>query len=108
VLEAESGPAALKIWSDQRDHIQLVLTDIIMPENLNGIELGRRLLAEKPSLKVIYTSGYTGNHEGRHTALIEGVNFIRKPFKPEAITKIIRKNLDGKTNRRTEAVENLT
>ncbi|HEX7571401.1 MAG TPA: ATP-binding protein, partial [Verrucomicrobiae bacterium] len=97
VLEAESGPAALKIWSDQRDHIQLVLTDIIMPENLNGIELGRRLLAEKPSLKVIYTSGYTGNHEGRHTALTEGVNFIRKPFKPEAITKIIRKNLDKKT-----------
>ena len=106
VLEAESGPAALKIWSDQRDHIQLVLTDIIMPENLNGIELGRRLRVEKPSLKVIYTSGYTGNLEGHHTTLIEGVNFIRKPFKPEAITKIIRKNLDGKTNRRPEVVEN--
>ena len=70
-----------------------------MPENMNGIELGRRLLAEKPSLKVIYTSGYTGNLEGRHTALIEGVNFIRKPFKPEAIAEIIRKNLDGKTGR---------
>ena len=41
-------------------------------------------------------SGYTGNLEGRHTALVEGVNFIRKPFKPEAITEIIRKNLDGK------------
>jgi PAS domain S-box-containing protein len=95
VLEAESGPAALKIWSQQRDRIQLVLTDIIMPENVNGIELGHRLLADKPSLKVIYTSGYTGNLEGRHSTLTEGVNFIRKPFKPEMIAAIIRKNLDG-------------
>jgi CheY-like chemotaxis protein len=97
VLEAESGPAALKIWQDQRDRIQLVLTDIIMPENLNGIDLGHRLLADKPSLRVIYTSGYTGNLDGRHDTLAEGVNFIRKPFKPEAIAEIIRKNLDGKT-----------
>ena len=99
VLEAESGPAALKIWIDQRDHIHLVLTDIIMPENLNGIELGHQLLADKPTLKVIYTSGYTGNLEGRHATLIEGVNFIRKPFKPEAIAEIIRTNLDGKTKK---------
>jgi nitrogen fixation negative regulator NifL len=98
VLEAESGPAALKIWKDQRDRIKLVFTDIIMPENLNGIELGHRLLADKPSLKVIYTSGYTGSLEGRHTTLTEGVNFIRKPFKPEAIAEIIRRNLDGKTD----------
>jgi len=97
VLEAESGPDALKIWQDQRDRIQLVLTDIIMPENLNGIDLGHRLLADKPSLRVIYTSGYTGNLDGRHDTLAEGVNFIRKPFKPEAIAEIIRKNLDGKT-----------
>jgi FixJ family two-component response regulator len=66
-----------------------------MPEYLNGIELGRHLLAEKPSLKVIYTSGYTGDLAGRQAKLAEGVNFIRKPFKPEAIAEIIRKNLDN-------------
>ena len=99
VLEAESGPAALKVWKEQRDQIKLVLTDIIMPENLNGIELGRQLLADKPTLKVIYTSGYTGNLEGRDAKLTEGVNFIRKPFKPEAIAEIIRKNLDGKAGK---------
>ena len=94
VLEAESGPAALKIWKEQRDHIHLLFTDVIMPENINGIELGRRLLAEKPSLKVIHTSGYAGNAEGSHTTLVEGVNFIRKPFKPEALAEIIRRHLD--------------
>ncbi len=95
VLEAESGPTALKIWNKKRDDIRLVFTDVIMPENLNGIELGQRLLADNPALKIIYTSGYTGNLEGRHNMLTEGVNFIRKPFKPEAIAAIIRKNLDG-------------
>ena len=99
VLEAESGPAALKLWQEHHDRIRLVFTDIIMPENMNGIELGRQLQADQPALKVIYTSGYTGNVEGRHTTLTEGVNFIRKPFKPEAIAEIIRKNLDGKTGR---------
>ena len=96
VLEAGSGPAAWEIWKQDKDKIQLLLTDVIMPENINGIELGRRLLAEKPSLKVIHMSGYTGNLEGRQSQLVEGVNFIRKPFKPEAITEIIRKQLDGR------------
>ena len=95
VLEAESGPAALKVWSVQRDQIQLLLTDIIMPENMNGIELAGQLKADKPALKVVYTSGYTGTVDSRHAVLNEGVNFIRKPFKPEAIAEIIRRNLDG-------------
>ena len=100
VLEAESGPAALKIWKEQRDRIQLLFTDIIMPENMNGIELGRQLQAEKSSLKVIHTSGYVGKVEDRHTSLKEGINFIRKPFKPEALAEIIRENLDDKTAER--------
>ncbi len=97
VLEAGSGPAALKIWQIHRDRIALLLTDIIMPENLNGIDLGRRLVADKPRLKVIYTSGYTGNLEDRHSReLVEGSNFIRKPFKPDTLATLIRNHLDGK------------
>jgi len=97
VLEAESGPAALKIWQTQRNQVELLLTDIIMPENMSGIELGRQLQADKSGLKVIYTSGYTGNIEGRQATLVEGVNFIRKPYKPEGLAEIIRKNLDRKS-----------
>ena len=99
VLEAESGPAALKIWQAQHARIDLVFTDIIMPENMNGIDLAKKLKEQKPKLKVIYTSGYTGNLDGRQAMLTEGVNFIRKPFKPEAIAEIIRKKLDGKTGK---------
>ena len=49
--EAEPGPAALKIWQQHRDRIRLVFTDIIMSENVNGIDLGRQLLTDKPSPK---------------------------------------------------------
>ncbi|MEI7808353.1 MAG: PAS domain S-box protein, partial [Verrucomicrobiota bacterium] len=97
VLEADSGPAALKIWATNRDKINLLFTDVIMPENMNGIELGQRLLAEKPALKIIYTSGYTGNLESRRATLVEGTNFIRKPFKPDGIANIIRYRLDEKS-----------
>ena len=64
---------------------------------MNGIELGQRLLAEKPALKIIYSSGYTGNLESRRATLVEGTNFIRKPFKPDGIANIIRYRLDEKS-----------
>jgi len=97
VIEAGSGPEALKVWGAHREKIALLLTDIIMPEDLNGLDLGHQLLAVKPGLKVIYTSGYTGNIERRHgTSLVEGANFIRKPFKPDALATLIRNTLDGR------------
>jgi PAS domain S-box-containing protein len=100
VLEADSGPAALKIWQEKRKQIDLLFTDVIMPEGMSGIELGHQLRAEQPALKVIYSSGYTGNLEGRRATLVEGDNFIRKPYKPETLASIIRKNLDEKKTAR--------
>jgi two-component system, cell cycle sensor histidine kinase and response regulator CckA len=94
VIEAGSGPAALKVWQEKRSAIQLLFTDVIMPEDMDGLELAQRLLAEKPDLKVIYTSGYTGNLENRQVDLVEGRNFIRKPYRPEALATILRKRLD--------------
>ena len=70
---------------------------------MNGIELGQRLLAEKPALKIIYSSGYTGNLESSRATLVEGTNFIRKPFKPDAIANIIRNRLDEKKSGEVEA-----
>jgi PAS domain S-box-containing protein len=95
VIESASGASALKLWATHHEKIALLFTDIIMPEDLNGLDLGRQLLAEKPKLKVIYTSGYTGNLEGQRSAqLVEGINFIRKPYKPETLTDFIRNCLD--------------
>jgi len=99
VLLAGSGPAALALWAAHREQIQLVFTDIIMPEGVNGLELGRQLQANKPALKIIYTSGYTGDTP-QSIALVEGTNFIRKPFRPEILLNLIRKILDESPSKR--------
>ena len=94
VLQATSGVAALEVWREHRDEIELLLTDMIMPAGLNGHELAQRLLAEKPELKVLYASGYTAEHPGMDIALMEGVNFLQKPFRIQTLATIVRETLD--------------
>jgi PAS domain S-box-containing protein len=96
VLQAESGVAALNVWREHKDEIQLLLTDIIMPDSMTGLELAGQLQADNPKLKIIYTSGYSGEIAGKNIALVEGVNFLKKPYQPETLTGILRKNLDRK------------
>jgi CheY-like chemotaxis protein len=93
VLEAPDGPAAVRLWQEHSARIDLLLTDIIMPGGMSGHELAAQLLAQEPRLKIIFTSGYTGNSAATDAQLVEGSNFIRKPFAPEALAKIIRDKL---------------
>jgi len=91
---ADSGAEALSVWQKQKDRIQLLLTDIVMPDGLTGHELARRLQSENPRLKAIYTSGYSSDMGSRHSTLVEGVNFLQKPYAPQKLAEILRKNLD--------------
>ena len=95
VLTTESGVEALKVWQKHKDRIDLLLTDIVMPDGMTGYDLARQLLADKPELKVIYTSGYSADLGGRHSLLVEGVNFLQKPYAPQALSEILRKSLDA-------------
>ncbi len=94
VLEAVSGVAALSVWAGHKDEIQLVLTDMVMPHGLSGQELGRKLLAEKPGLKVIYCSGYSLAMVGADMVLQEGLNFLQKPYHPRKLAQAVRDCLD--------------
>jgi hypothetical protein len=58
-------------------------------------ELGARLLAENPDLKVVYTSGYTDRFATDDFVLEEGRNFVQKPYQPEKLVRVIRENLDA-------------
>ena len=93
ILEADCGAAALKLWQTDRDKIDLVLTDIIMP-GMNGHHLVEKLHAEKPSLPVIFTSGYSADIAGKDFELVEGVNFLQKPFTPLKVAQALRRVLD--------------
>lgn len=95
VLQAASGKGALKIWEEKRDQIQLLLTDIIMPDGMTGCELASHLQLQQPQLKVLYTSGYSGEAAGKGLQLHEGVNFLKKPYQPEELARIIRMALDS-------------
>jgi PAS domain S-box-containing protein len=97
VLEAKSGLSALEIWKERRETIDLLFTDMVMPDGISGRELAARLMAEKPGLKVIYTSGYTDDMLGENSPLRNNPNFLEKPFISHKLLQRVRECLDGVT-----------
>jgi len=93
VFEAEHGEAALEIWKEHSAEIDLLLTDMVMPGSVNGLELSQRLLAEQPDLKVIYTSGYSAELFGSDVRLEDGRNYLPKPYLSAKLTTILHRAL---------------
>jgi DNA-binding NtrC family response regulator len=87
---------ALKVWAQHKEEVDLLLTDMVMPEGISGRQLAERLQAEDPALKVIYTSGYSPGMAGKDIALLEGFNFLAKPYPPSRLAHVVRECLDGK------------
>ena len=96
VLLAVSGIEALNLWEQHKDEIQLLLTDMVLPDGMMGRELAEKLKGEKPQLKVIYTSGYSASVVGKGPSLVEGVNFLQKPYHPQKLAQTVRDCLDQK------------
>jgi DNA-binding NtrC family response regulator len=79
--------------------VDLLLTDMVMPGGMMGGELAARLLGQSPRLKVIYTSGYSPGMAGRDISLLEGGNFLPKPYSIGKLAQFVRECLDGKAKR---------
>lgn len=90
ILAAASGPEAIEIWEEHKDEIDLLFTDIVMPMGLSGIDIGERFRNEKPSLKVIYTSGYRLDAIPKSMKIRSTGVFIPKPYIPSSLAKVIR------------------
>jgi signal transduction histidine kinase/CheY-like chemotaxis protein len=99
IFQATNGVEALQVWEQHKDEIDLLLTDMVMPEGISGRQLADRLQKEDPALKVIYTSGYSPGMAGKDIALLEGFNFLAKPYPPSRLTQVVRECLDGKLDR---------
>ena len=94
VLEAGSGVEALKVFEAHRGEIALLLTDMVMPEGMSGRELAEELSRRKPSLKVIYTSGYSSDIMGAEANMRADIKFLQKPYPPPLLAKTVRDCLD--------------
>jgi hypothetical protein len=93
VLEARHGRDALSVVSGYDHPIQLVVTDVVMPEMGAG-QLVDQLLAERPELKVLYISGYTDDEVMRRGITQRGAAFIHKPFTSVELMQKVREVLD--------------
>jgi PAS domain S-box-containing protein len=96
VVPAESGSKALQVWQQSGGRIDLVLTDLVMPDRMSGRELAERFWAERPGLKVIFTSGYTEDVVGKDLVDRRGLNFLQKPYQPDKLAATVRDCLDAK------------
>jgi PAS domain S-box-containing protein len=94
VLEASSGHHALEVCEEASRPIDLLLTDMIMPGTIMGGELAERIKARCPGLKVIYTSGYSPGMAGKDISLLEGRNFLPKPYSIGRLAQFVRECLD--------------
>jgi len=95
VIDAATGPRALELWNTHGREIDLLVTDLIMPDGMNGPDLAERLRRDEPALRVIFTSGYSPEILGPGSDLLEGVRFLAKPFDLEELTAAVRAALDA-------------
>ena len=95
VLGAGSGKQALEQWTQKEHHIDLLLTDMVMPDGMTGCQLAERLRADVPKLPVIYTSGHSAGVPGTQLADVEERHFLGKPYRPSKLLEMVRGCLDG-------------
>ncbi len=95
VLEAENGEDALRMSKAYGGPIDLLITDVVMPR-MGGKETAERLQALYPYMKVLYMSGYMDNSILQQDILADGVNFLQKPFSPQALLHKVREIMPPK------------
>jgi CheY-like chemotaxis protein len=96
VLTAASGVEAMQVWQANSGAIDVLLTDVVMPDGKTGRELAQELRALRPQLRIICTSGYGRDATGMDTAFMRRtrIRFLQKPYRPQTLVQVIRESLD--------------
>jgi len=96
VYAAANGAEALALWHEHRDEIEMLLSDIMMPQGMSGYELADKITRERPRLPVLFTSGYP--MDGKNSP-VPGRCFLQKPYDPMALAQAVRECLDARAAR---------
>jgi signal transduction histidine kinase/CheY-like chemotaxis protein len=94
LLEAADGVEAIRMWTRHGKRVDMLLTDMVMPEGVSGVDLARRLRRTRPDLRVIITSGYSSALARDPDPPIPGMRFLAKPYIQEMLIRTIRECLD--------------
>jgi CheY-like chemotaxis protein len=96
IWEATTAREALEQWRRHAPEIALLLTDIIMPEQMTGRDLAEQLWGQRPGLKVIFMSGYSAEVLGANTRFIRRTksHFLQKPCSAQTLLETVRRSLD--------------
>jgi PAS domain S-box-containing protein len=95
VIVSENGEDAVRMFAEQKDRIQLVILDVVMPK-MTGGEVYQEIKKMWPKVKALFLSGYTADAVHIQRLLSEGVDFVRKPIAPTEFLKKVREILDRK------------
>ena len=93
VLDADCGQKALEVWERAEEKIDLLLTDMVMPNGISGSSLAKMLLDHKQDLRVIYMSGYSSEITGTGDLFSEARNFLPKPFSQGKLIDIVDRTM---------------
>lgn len=93
VLLAADAPQAIRLFEQEKGHVHLILTDVVMP-TMSGRDMIKQMPLHHTDIKVLYMSGYTNNAIAHHGILEEGINYIQKPFTLESLLHKVREVLD--------------
>jgi len=94
ILEASSGKEAMAVWDRHEGKIDLLLTDMVLPDKLSGRELAEKLKKNRAQLKVIFSSGYSPEVIGKEFVLKSGQQFLQKPYDLQKLALTVRNSLD--------------
>ena len=96
VFVAADGPSAIQLWAEHSARIDLLLTDMVMPNGMTGIQLGQLFQRSKPQLKIVVMSGYSADIVDISSRSGLKVAFLSKPFQLKEVAEALRRCLDGK------------
>ena len=97
IFDAENGVEAMALWEKHHDQIDLLITDMVMPAGISGLQLADKLKSLNPGLRIIIMSGYSMELAGKEFTDSSSVKFLYKPFSTDIFLQTIRQALEGKS-----------